>query len=159
MPHPSLTERLIYIYIYIYIYINFYELIYFIISPSLIPMKYTVSYRIVKRLRDSKSSQISRTLLSILAAFSNVVVLMASICPLIVKVPSPRTGLFVTVPSVSITFGITITFLIHIFFQFYCKVKVLMSLFVFWVFFFFSVLPRDHLGRQNPKISKISFFV
>ena len=64
-------------------------------------------------LSDSKSLQVSRTLLSILADINNSVVWMLSTLPLMYKSSSPGTNLLVTVPSTPITTGIT--FIFHIF--------------------------------------------
>ena len=59
---------------------------------------------------DSKSSQASRTLLSISANLNNVVVWMVSTHPLIWKYSSPSTKPLVPVPSAPIAIGITIIF-------------------------------------------------
>ena len=67
-------------------------------------------------LSDSKSPQVSRTLLSILTDLNNAVVRMVSTRPLISKSTSPFTKSLVTVPSASITIGITVTFKFPIFF-------------------------------------------
>ena len=83
-------------------------------------------------LSDSKSLQVSRTLLSILADLTDVV-LMVSTRPLISKSSSSCTNYLVTVASASITIGVTVTLMFH-------------SLFVV-VFFLFS-----------NKISLFSFF-
>ena len=85
------------------------------------------------RLRDSKSPQVSRTLLSILAVFSNAVVWMVS--------TRPFNNPLVIVPKVLITIGIIVTFMFHSFFQFSSNVEVLISLFTF--FQFYSVVCRD----------------
>ena len=61
------------------------------------------------------SPQVSRTLLSILADLNGVGVSMVSTHPLISKSPCPCTNLFVTVPSSTITIGITVTFMFHSF--------------------------------------------
>ena len=66
---------------------------------------------------ESQSLQVSRTLLSILANPNNAVVWMVSTCPLISKSFSPCTNPLVTVLSMSVTIGITITFLFHSFFN------------------------------------------
>ena len=63
-------------------------------------------------LSDSKSPQVSRTLLSIL---DNVVLWVVSIRPLISKSSSPCTNLLVTVQSAPITIDIIVTFMFHIF--------------------------------------------
>ena len=57
----------------------------------------------------SKSPQVFRTLLSILADLSNAVVWMASTCPLISMSSSPFTN--------PINIGITVTFIFHSFFS------------------------------------------
>ena len=64
---------------------------------------------------DSKSPQISRTLLSIPADLNNLVVWMASTPALISKSFSSFTNPLVTVPSASITIGITVTFMFYSF--------------------------------------------
>ena len=67
-------------------------------------------------LNDSKSSQVSRTLLGILADLENAVIWVVSTRPLISKFSSPFTNRLVTVPSAPITIGITVTFMFHNFF-------------------------------------------
>ena len=89
----------------------------------------------------SKSPQVSRTLLSILADRNNAVVWMVSICPLISKSSSPCTNPLVTVPRLLITIGITYTYIFHSFFQFSSKFKVLIFLFAF--FQFYPVVSRN----------------
>ena len=93
------------------------------------------------RLSVSKSPQVSRTLLSILAVFNNAVVLMVSTRPPTTKSSRPLNNPLVTVPKAPITIGIIVTFMFHSFFQFSCKVEVLISLFTF--FQFYSVVCRD----------------
>ena len=68
-------------------------------------------------LSDNKSSQVSRTLLSILADLNNAVAWMVSARPLISKSFSPCTNHLMTVPSPSITIGIGDTFMCHRFFS------------------------------------------
>ena len=63
----------------------------------------------------NKSSQVSRTLLSILADLCNALVWIVSPRPLISKSSSPFTNLLVTVPRAPITTGITVTFKFQIF--------------------------------------------
>ena len=77
-------------------------------------------------LSDSKSPQVSRSLLSILADLVNAVVGMVSTCPLIFKSSSPFINPLLTVLSALIIKSITVTFMIHsfssslfAFFQFY----------------------------------------
>ena len=68
-------------------------------------------------LTDSKSPQVSRTLLSIQAALSNAEVWMVSTCPLISEASSPITNPFGIIPSAPTTIGITVTFMFHSFFS------------------------------------------
>ena len=77
-------------------------------------------------LSDSKSPQVSRTLLSIFVDLNNAVVRMISICPLISKSFSLFTKVWGIVPSAPITIAITVTFMFHIF-LFSGKVLVLIS--------------------------------
>ena len=84
------------------------------------------------RLSDSKSPQVSRTLLSILTIFNNAVVWMVSTRPPTSKSSRPFNNPLVTVPKASITIGIIVTFIFHSFFQFSSKVEVLISLFTFF---------------------------
>ena len=69
-------------------------------------------------LSDIKSPQVSRTLLSILAVFNNVVVWMVSTLPLSSKSSSPFNNRLVTVPKAPIMMGIIVTFMFHGFFNF-----------------------------------------
>ena len=66
-------------------------------------------------LSDSMSSQVSRTLLSILAILNNVVVWMVSTRPLISKSSSPFNNPLVTVWKEPITIGMIVTFMSHSF--------------------------------------------
>ena len=68
-------------------------------------------------LSDSKSPQVYRTLLSILADLNNAVVWMVSTRPLISKSPSLFINPSVTVPRIPITIGIIVTFMFHSFFN------------------------------------------
>ena len=67
-------------------------------------------------LSDSKSPQVSRTLLSILAVFNNAVVWMVSTQSLTSKSSRPFNNPLVTVPKAPITIGIIVTFMFHNFF-------------------------------------------
>ena len=64
-------------------------------------------------LSDSKSPQVFRTLLSILADLNNGVVWMVSTRPLISKSSSPNTNTLMTILNARITFGIIVTFRFH----------------------------------------------
>ena len=92
-------------------------------------------------LSDSKSCQVCRTLLSILAVLNNAVVWMVSTRPPTSTSSSPFNNPLVTVPKAPITIGIIVTFMIHSFFQFPSRVEVLILLFTF--FQFYSVVSRD----------------
>ena len=69
-----------------------------------------------KGLGDIKSSQVSRTFLSILADLNNPIVWMVFTRPLISESSSPNTNPFVIVPTVPIPTGITVTFMLQSFF-------------------------------------------
>ena len=68
-------------------------------------------------LSDSKSPQVSRTLLSILAFLSNAVVWRVSTHPLTSKSSRPFNNPLVTVPNAPITIGTIVTFMFHSFFN------------------------------------------
>ena len=100
-------------------------------------------------LSNKKSSQISRTLLSILAVLSKVVVWIVFTRPPTSKSSSPFSNPLVIVLNAPITIGIIVTCLFH-FLKFHHKVKViilwsagtakstiLQVLFFFFFFFFF----------------------
>ena len=103
-------------------------------------------------LSDSKSPQVSRTLLSILAGINNAVVWMVPTRLPTSKSSSPFNTHLLTVPKAPITIGIIVTFLFHSFFQFPCKVEVLVFLFTF--FQFYSVVS----GTAKSIILQILFF-
>ena len=85
-------------------------------------------------LSDSKSHQVSRTLLSILADLNNAVVWMVCTRPLIAKSSSPFINPLVTVTRAPIT-------IVTQFLQFPSQIKVFIILFTF--FQFYSVVCRD----------------
>ena len=91
-------------------------------------------------LSDSKSLQVSRTPLSILADLNNTVVWIVSTHPVISKSFGAFINPLVTVPRTPITFGINVTFMFQ-FFQFPSKVEVFILLFTF--FQFYSEVSRD----------------
>ena len=68
-------------------------------------------------LGDSKSPQVSRPLLSVLAVLNNAVVWIVSTSPPTSKSSSPFSNPFVTVPNVPITIVIIVTCLFHSFFN------------------------------------------
>ena len=91
------------------------------------------------RLSDSKSPQVSRTLLSILADLSNAIVWMFSAHSLISSSSRPLTKPLGTDPSAPITIGITITFMFCTFFSSLERFKYLSLVF----FDFHSVVCWD----------------
>ena len=113
-------------------------------------------------LSDSKSHQVSRTLLSILTVLNNAVVWMVSTLPPTSKSPSHFRIPLVTVPKAPITISIIVTCMFHSFFNSlarsrylsifshsFCfilwsaeraKSTILQFLFLFFLFFFFFLL-------------------
>ena len=106
-------------------------------------------------LSDSKSPQVSRTRLSILAVLSNAVVWIVSTRPPTSKSSRPFNNPLVTVPNAPITIGTIVTFMFHIFFKFSIKVKVLILLFTFLRIY--SVVRRD--SKVNNFADSLFFFV
>ena len=68
-------------------------------------------------LSDSKSPQVSRTRLRILAVLSNAVVWIVSTCPPTSKSSRPFNNPLVIVPNAPITIGTIVTFMFHSFFN------------------------------------------
>ena len=104
-----------------------------------------------RRLSDSKSPEVSRTLLSILSNLNNAVVWMISTHPLISKSSSPCTNPLVTVPRAPI--GLKVISMFSSFFQFPSKVQILIFLFAF--FHFYSVVSWD--SKVHNLASSLSF--
>ena len=98
-------------------------------------------------LSDSKSPQVSRTLLSILAVLNNAVVWMVSTRPPTSKSSSPFSNPLVTVPNAPITIGIIVTCMFHGFFNSLAWSRYLS--FFSHFFQFYSVVSRD---------SKVDYF-
>ena len=104
------------------------------------------------RLSDSKSPQVSRTLLSILVVFNNDVALMVSTRPPTSKFSRPFNNPLVTVTKAPITTGIIVTFMFHSFFNSLARSRYL-SLFSH-SFSLFCGLP----GQQSRQFCRFSFF-
>ena len=83
-------------------------------------------------LSDSKSPQVSKTLLSILVDLNNAVDWMVSIRPLISKSSSPCINSMVSVPRAPITIGITVTFMFHNFLK---KISYKVEVLILFAFF------------------------
>ena len=92
-------------------------------------------------LSNSKSPQVSRTHLRILAVLSNAVVWIVSTRPPISKSSRPFNNPLVIMPNASITIGTIVSLMFHSFFQFCSKVEVLIFLFTFLQIY--SVVRRD----------------
>ena len=114
-------------------------------------------------LSDSKSPQVSRTLLSILAVFSNAVVWMVSPRPPTSKSSKPFDNPFVTVPKAPLTIGTIITFMFHSFFYSLARYLSFFShsfSFILWsagtakstilqILFFLLIIIRSGLLAEN----------
>ena len=94
---------------------------------------------------NSKSLQIYRTLLRILADSNNAVFWQSSRV-LLFKFSGPGTNPLVILPREPITIGIVVTFMLHFFFQFPIRVKVRIPLFAF--FQFYNVVHWDSKVRK-----------
>ena len=103
-------------------------------------------------LSDSKSPQVSRTRLSILAVLSNAVVWIVSTRPLTSKSSRPFNNPLVTVPNAPITIGTIVTFMFHSFFNFLARSRYL-SFFHFPSDLFYCP-PR----QQSQQFCRSSFF-
>ena len=98
---------------------------------------------------DSKSPQISRILLSILAILNNAVVWVVSIHPPISNSYSLLLKPLETAPSASVTIGITVTLMIHSFLSSLARSTYLLI---------FSFLLGGPLRRQNPLYGRFPVF-
>ena len=105
------------------------------------------------RLSDSKSPQVSRTLLSILANLNNAVVWVVSLRLLISKSSSPCTNLLVTIPRAPITIGITVTFMLRSFFSSPARFRYLSFFSLFFSFTQWSA------GMAKSIIWQVLFFL
>ena len=104
-------------------------------------------------LSDSKSPQVSRTRLRILAVLSNAVVWIVSIRPPTSMSSMPFNNPLVIVPNAPITISTIVTFMFHSFFQFSSKVEVLILLFT--LLQIYSVVRRD--SKVNNFADSLSF--
>ena len=105
-----------------------------------------------RRLSDSKSPQVSRTFLSILAVLNNVVVWMVATRSLISKSSCPFSNPFVTVPKAPLTIGIIVTFMYHVF-------SILeQGRSTYPSFHILSVLFCGQPGQKSQQFCRFSFF-
>ena len=95
-------------------------------------------------LSDSKSPQVSRTLLSIQVVLNNAVVWMVSTHPPTSKSSSPFSNPLVTVPKAPITIGIIVTCMFHSFFNSLARLR-----YLFPSFHILSVLFGGQPGQQS----------
>ena len=102
-------------------------------------------------LSNSKSPQISRTFLSILAVLNHAVVWMVSTRPPTSKSSSPFSNPLVTVPNAPITSGINVTCMFHSFFN---SLAIL-----FFNPHTLSFLFCGQPGQQSRQYCKFSFFL
>ena len=94
-------------------------------------------------LSDSKSPQVSRTLLSILATLSNSVIWIVCTHPPTSKSSRPLNIPLVIVPKAPITIGTIVTFMFHSFFNSLARSRYLSFFSHFFFFQFYSVVRRD----------------
>ena len=104
-------------------------------------------------LSDSKSPQVSRTLLSILAVLNNAVIWMVSTCPPTSKSSSPFSNPLVTVPNAPITIGVIVTCMFHSFFN-----SLVRSRYLSFFSHSFSFILRS-AGTAKLTILQVLFFL
>ena len=104
-------------------------------------------------LSDSKSPQVARTLLSILAVFNNAVVWKVSTRSPTSKSSRPFNNPLVTVPKAPITIGIIVTFMFHSFFNSLARSRYLSLFSHFFSFILWSA------GTAKSTILQIFFFL
>ena len=103
-------------------------------------------------LNDTKSPQVSRTLISILAVLNNAVVWMVSTHPPTSKSPSSFSNPLVTVPNAPITIGIIVTCMFHSFFHSLAR-----SRYLFFFSYSFSFILWS-AGTAKSTILQVIFF-
>ena len=101
-------------------------------------------------LSDSKSPQVSRTRLRILAVLSNAVVWIVSTRPPISKSSRPFNNPLVIVPNAPITIGTIVTFMFHSFFNSLASSRYLS---------FFSLFQIYSVVRRDRKIDNFTNFL
>ena len=103
-------------------------------------------------LSDSKSPQVSRTLLSILAVLNNAVVWMVSTRPPTSKSSNSFSNPLVTVPNAPITIGIIVTCMFHSFFNSLARSRYLSFFSHSFIFILWSA------GTAKSTILQVLFF-
>ena len=104
-------------------------------------------------LSDSKSPQVSRTLLSILAVLNTAVVWMVSTRPPTSKSSSPFRNPLVTVPNAPITIGMIVTCMSHRFFKSLARSRYLSLFSHSFSFILWSA------GKAKSTILQVFFFL
>ena len=104
---------------------------------------------LIESLSDSKSPQVSKTLLSILAVLNNTLVWIVSTRPPTSKSSNPLDNPLVTVIKAPIIIGIIVTFMFHSFFNSLARSRYL---------FFFSHSFRWSAGTAKSTILQVLFF-
>ena len=104
-------------------------------------------------LNDSKSPQVSRTLLSILAVLSNAVIWIVSTSPPTSKSSRPFNNPLVIVPKAPITIGTIVTFMFHGFFNSLAR-----SRYLSFFSHYFSFILRS-AGTAKSTILQILFLL
>ena len=89
-------------------------------------------------LSDSKSPQVFRTFLSILAVLNNAVVWIVSTRPPTSKSSSPFSNPLVTVPNAPITIGIIVTCMFHSFFNSLARSRYLSFYYYYYYYYYFT---------------------
>ena len=105
-------------------------------------------------LSDSKSPQVSRTHLRILAVLSNAVIRIVSTRPPTFKSSRPFSNPLVIVPKAPIIIGTIVTFMFHSFFNCLARLLLLLLLFITsWEFFIPVLTGNLSLESQSQQIS------
>ena len=125
-----------------------------IIIINIINNLYSFSHQNRWSLSDSKSPQVSRTLLSILAIRNNAVVWMVSTRPPTSKLSRPFQNPLVTVPKAPITIGIIVTFMFHSFFNSLARSRYLS----FFSHFFSFILWSAGTAKSTILLILLFFF-
>ena len=105
-----------------------------------------------RSLSDSKSPQVSRTLLGILADLKSAAVRMVSTCPLIFKSSSPSANPLVTLSMAPITIGIIVNYMFLGFFNSLARSRYLSFFSLSFKFTLWSA------GTAKSTIRKVLFF-
>ena len=103
-------------------------------------------------LRDSRSPQISKTLVSVLAVLNNVVVWIVYTPPLSSRSSSPFNNPLLTVPKAPVTIGIIVTFMFHSFFNSLARLRYLSFFSLYFSFILWLA------GTAKSTILQVLFF-